>query len=119
MSTTAELYWKGDKVSKVVEQAAIAALQKCGADLQRKSSEQAPIDTGDLRANCHVSELQRQNKSMYVKVGYDLPYAIVQHERLDFRHPRGGKAKYLEDPFEENKGKYEKYIGEAIRNALK
>lgn len=119
MNTTAELYWKGDKVSKVVEQAAIVALQKCAADLQRKSAERAPIDTGDLRANCSVSPLKTEGSRLEVKVGYDLPYAIVQHERLDFRHPKGGEAKYLERPFEENKDLYERYIGEAVRNALK
>lgn len=119
MSTTAELKWDGDKVSKVVEQAVIAALQKCAADLQRKSAERAPIDTGDLRSNCSVSPLKRNGTEFYYTVGYDLPYAITQHERLDFRHPRGGEAKYLEKPFEENKGLYEQYIGEAVRNALK
>ena len=28
----------------------------------------------------------------------DQRYAKYQHERLDLRHPRGGKAKYLADP---------------------
>ncbi|ADQ04404.1 hypothetical protein Calow_0836 [Caldicellulosiruptor owensensis OL] len=119
MNTTAELKWNGDKVSKAVEQAVKAALQKCAADLQRKSAERAPIDTGDLRSNCSVSPLKREGAKFYHTVGYNLPYAIVQHERLDFRHPKGGEAKYLEKPFNENKSLYERYIGEAIRNALK
>lgn len=30
-------------------------------------------------------------------MGYSAPYALVQHERLDFQH-RVGQAKYLEQP---------------------
>ena len=31
-------------------------------------------------------------------ISYDTPYAVVQHENRHFRHQRGRKAKYLEDP---------------------
>lgn len=30
------------------------------------------------------------------RVSYNEKYAAVQHERVDFRHPLGGEAKYLE-----------------------
>lgn len=33
------------------------------------------------------------------KVVVDQVYARYQHEGLDFKHPRGGQAKYLEQPF--------------------
>lgn len=32
------------------------------------------------------------------KLTIDQVYARYQHERLDLRHPRGGKARYLADP---------------------
>lgn len=32
------------------------------------------------------------------KLGVDQVYARYQHEGLHFRHPRGGQAKYLEQP---------------------
>lgn len=35
-------------------------------------------------------------------VEVDQVYARYQHEGLDFRHPRGGQAKYLEQPFYAN-----------------
>ena len=31
-------------------------------------------------------------------VTFNRPYAVRQHEELGYRHPKGGKAKYLEDP---------------------
>ena len=114
----AELKWRGKKAEQVAMQAAIQAIGTCAADLQGKSARQAPIDTGDLRANCSVSPLQQENNQVWVTVGYNLPYAIVQHERLDFRHPKGGKAKYLEDPYKENAAKYERYIKSAVKQAL-
>lgn len=113
-----EFKWYGDKAISAARQAAIQALGICAADLQGKSAAQAPIDTGDLRANCSVSPVQQEGNKVYVKVGYNLPYAIVQHEHLEFRHPKGGKAKYLEDPYNENTVKYERSIKEAVRQAL-
>lgn len=114
----AEFRWYGDKAVSRAMQAAIQAIGICAADLQGKSARQAPIDTGDLRANCSVSPLQRNDPQVWVTVGYNLPYAIVQHERLDFRHPKGGKAKYLEDPYKENISKYERYIKDTVKQAL-
>lgn len=36
----------------------------------------------------------------------DLPYALRQHEELGYKHPKGGQAKFLEQPFSENEQKY-------------
>lgn len=113
-----KLKWHGAKATDVAKKAAIGAIQTCAADLQRKSAEEAPIDTGDLRANCSVSQLHEEGNLVYHTVGYDLPYAIVNHERLDFNHPKGGKAKYLEDPYNENVAKYERYIRNAVKQTL-
>lgn len=114
----AEFKWYGDKAISLAKQAAIQAIQTCAADLQGKSAAQAPIDTGDLRANCSVSPVQQEGNTVSVTVGYDLPYAIVQHEHLEFRHPKGGGPKYLENPFKENAAKYEHFIKDAVKHAL-
>ncbi|MCR4398936.1 MAG: HK97 gp10 family phage protein [Firmicutes bacterium] len=112
------LSWRGDLAKAVARQAAVAALKKCAADLQGKSAMQAPIDTGDLRSNCSVKDPVEDGRSITVTVGYDLPYAVVQHEHLEYRHPKGGKAKYLEDPFKENEGRYRSDIASTVKNAL-
>ncbi|MBZ4662771.1 MAG: hypothetical protein JG776_453 [Caloramator sp.] len=113
-----KLEWKGNLAKKIVRKAAKKALLTCGADLQGKSAEQAPIDMGDLKRNCSVSPIQDNNGEMTVMVGYDLPYARRQHEGLHFKHPKGGKAKYLEDPYKENVKKYEKYIADKIKQVI-
>jgi len=110
--------WHGDKVLGKAEKTIKTALLVVGADLQRKSAEQAPIDTGDLRANCSVSPIREEGNRKYITVGYNLPYARRQHEHVEYRHPKGGKAKYLEDPYKENVENYERMIAEAIRKEI-
>src|SRR5690606_42006461 len=47
------------------------------------------------------------------------PYAVVQHERTDFRHSEGRRAKWLELALVENRARYQSYIAEQIRKALR
>jgi hypothetical protein len=51
-------------------------------------------------------------------VAFNTVYAEAQHERTDFAHPKGGKAKYLEDPLERNRKQYERKIAEAAKKEL-
>lgn len=88
-------------------------------NLANKSAKMAPVDTGDLRNDCMaelngVTIFARKTHIANVKptlkasgsVSYDLPYAVRQHEELGYKHPRGGEAKFLEKPFEQNLEKY-------------
>lgn len=63
-------------------------------DIEGEAKQEAPIRTGHLRGEIHTQEI---GKAKYQVIA-DTPYAEVQHERTDWRHPIGGKAKYLEDP---------------------
>lgn len=113
-----KLTWHGKAVQKAMRKEVMKHVLKCAADLAGKSKREAPIDVGDLRDNCNVSYLKEDGSKLWYEVGYDLPYAIIQHERLDFNHPKGGKAKYLEDPFNANKKQYAEYIKEKTLKAL-
>lgn len=106
--------WRGDQVLGEIVDALQDGLMDCGADLQSKSVQEAPVDTGDLRADCAVTE-----EVLNVTVSYSLPYAMKQHEELGYNHPGGGKAKFLEDPFNENADKYIKHIGDKAGGAIK
>lgn len=77
------------------------AIREVCLDLHNKSANRAPIDTGALRASAY-SEV----KGLRGEVGFGELYALVQHERLDFDHPKGGEAKYLENPLKENTARY-------------
>jgi len=51
-------------------------------------------------------------------VAFNMPYALVQHERLDFHHPKGGKAKYLEDNLKQRATVYADNMGQHVAGAL-
>jgi len=66
-----------------------------------KSPEQTPVLTGTLRSTEHVEPVTQTGNVYTVTVaagGPAAPYAVRVHEDLEMRHPRGGKAKFLEDP---------------------
>lgn len=55
---------------------------------------QVPLEEGTLERSGRVDV-----DGLEGSISYDTPYAVIQHERLDFHHPiPGRKAKYLEDP---------------------
>lgn len=53
-----------------------------------------PYDKGPLTESGKASR-----DGLNGAVSFDTVYAVVQHERLDFEHPPGRTAKYLEGPF--------------------
>jgi hypothetical protein len=50
-------------------------------------------------------------------VSYDGPYAVIQHEALDFRHAPGRTAKYVEEPLLEHHDTLQEIIAAQIRRA--
>lgn len=51
-------------------------------------------------------------------VAFDTPYAKRQHEELDWHHPRGGQAKYLEQPMGTESPTMRALIAQAIRRKM-
>ena len=94
------------------------AVEESCLDLQGKAQERAPLDTGDLRgsANTKITTTARRIKG---EVGFNEPYALEQHENLQYSHPQGGEAKYLENPFKENENTYKQNIEDAVRSVTR
>ena len=124
-----EKKYKGvSPADRAIKEGVIDALQIVGADLTGKAQRLAPKDEGTLRASGHW-ELEgeagfRSNRpgamqaSVQVNVIFDVPYAEVQHERLDFNHVNG-QAKYLEGPLKSGALTYKNYIERAIKQQLR
>jgi hypothetical protein len=80
-----------------------------------------PVDLGTLRASGHVQPPAVQGSRVSVTLGYGgaaSAYAVVQHERLDFNHPRGGQAKYLEAPVMQEANRINRNVSDAIGDAI-
>ena len=62
-----------------------------------------PVDLGNLRDTGHVQPPEYSGNEISVTMGFGgpaAPYALVQHERLDYFH-EVGQAKFLEQPLME------------------
>lgn len=79
----------------------------------------APIDEGTLRGSGAVTASDTGNTdTTSATVSFDGPYAATQHEELDYHHPRGGQAKYLEEPMATERQTIAAIAAQAIRNRL-
>ena len=101
------------KMPKEVEKVAMKELQRSAVDLQGKAQLLAPVDMGDLRGSGFS-----ETKGQEVTVGFSEPYALKQHEELEYNHPKGGQAKYLEQPYKENVKHYINDISKKVKKAV-
>ena len=134
--------WRIKEAVKIAEEAGLKALRTGAEAILTEAIDEAPVDTGTLRRSGTVTvgglpdEVQVYEaaesgtemkgafpgpvgKEKAVYISFNTPYARRQHEELGYNHPRGGKAKYLEDPFNRNKDKVLKYAEKQVKKALK
>ncbi len=134
--------WRIKEAVKIAEEAALKALRTGAEAILTEAIDEAPIDTGTLRRSGTVTVgklpdsariyeaaesgnemkdafTEKIGKEKAVYISFNTPYARRQHEELDYEHPRGGKAKYLETPFNANKKKVIKYAERKIKEALR
>ena len=65
-------------------------------DIGSRASERAPVESGDLRGNCNTDDVTIEEDVVTANISFNLPYAARQHEHVEYKHPLGGEAKYLE-----------------------
>lgn len=109
------LTWRGAQVAAAAQQAATRGLIKGGEHLRGVSQQLAPIDEGTLRASAAVTV----QSAARVAVSFNTPYAARQHEELGYRHPKGGQAKYLEDPLHSEASTIRELVAAEIRRSLR
>ncbi len=73
--------------------------------------------SGALRDSATVEPAEVHDDVITVVAGFNVEYAAVQHERLDYVHTNG-QAKYLEIPLRENAGKFSEYVVKQMKEAL-
>ena len=133
--------WRIKEAVKIAEEAALKALRTGAEAILTEAINEAPIETGTLRRSGTVTvgalpdgaqvyeaaESGRDMKTAFaepigkekaVYISFNTPYARRQHEELGYNHPLGGKAKYLEDPFNRNKDKVLKRAANQVKKAL-
>lgn len=86
-----------DRIRRAWIEATVEGLERSAARVAGRAANDAPLDTGDLRASFHISDPQVTPYSASISVSFDLVYARRQHEETEWQHPKGGKAKFLSD----------------------
>jgi hypothetical protein len=107
----------------------LAQLQK-GADdgmealahlIAEDAKRNAPV--GDSATDPHPGELRdsievERNARGGFTISANTPYAAKQHEALHFKHPHGGKAKFLEHPLQTFSKQLDRFVAEAARRRI-
>lgn len=99
-------------VAAAIEGHATVGIQQAGDELLRLAQNVVPYDQGDLSRSGLVTVSGTQGV-----VSFDTPYAVIQHERSDFRHDIG-QALYLRSPLEQHAERLIRVIADAVLHGL-
>ncbi|MFE0727949.1 hypothetical protein ACFW2X_06795 [Streptomyces antibioticus] len=80
------------------------------------SNDRVPLDEAALQRSGTASVDEADLTAM---VSYDTPYAVRQHEEMDYRHAPGREAKYLENSVNAERAVVFALIAAQMRRALR
>lgn len=106
-----------EKAKKRGVEAVASALYVAAGVVMTEAKQRAPVDLGPLRNSGYVT-LPEASSAPQVELGFGgaaKEYALIQHERLEFKH-EVGEAKYLENAI--NATPIARIIAEVARNRL-
>lgn len=108
--------------AREVRDAAMKALAEAGQEVLDLSKGRVPVldpadeskgrTSGKLRSTAKLTE---DPGRLRVALSYGTPYAAYIHEHMDFAHPTGGQAKFLETAIIESRDEVAATIAGAIR----
>lgn len=90
MSSNWQLTSRTPEVLQAILKAAEQGVSKAADDVLDRSNEKVPTESGALRASGSV-----EAQGLTADISYTAPYAVVQHEKTEYRHD-DGQAKFLE-----------------------
>lgn len=112
--------WNGDEAARRLITGAVRGLNKAATALESESQARVPVDSTDLRNSAATHDASPGDLTSAVT--YNTPYAVIQHERLDFHHPTdhnpGAQAKYLEGAATELRHELGEIVGAEIRREM-
>lgn len=85
--------FKGKEAKKALLSATMLGLGKWAELVLQQARVDVPLDEGPLERSGIASI---DPHLLAAAVSFDTPYAVEQHENLQYHHPGGRKAKYLE-----------------------
>jgi hypothetical protein len=96
MTQSSTYKWETAVAQKAIRAATARGLRTWAEHVLAESRAIVPLDEATLERSGVASVDERQLEAV---VSYDTPYAVAQHENLQYRHAPGRTAKYLERPW--------------------
>lgn len=94
-----------------LEKATQEGLRDAGRAVLKRARDLSPTDSGDSDKSGFMTV-----DDLTLQVGFKSLVSRLQHENLDWKHPDGGQAKFLETAADEIQ--VEEYIAARVRKAL-
>jgi hypothetical protein len=106
--------WHGAQVANEIKRAEARGLALWAEAVLTESNAHVPIDEATLERS---GVAQVDGDESEGAVSYDTPYAVRQHEELDYRHAPGRTAKYLENALNSTRDSGPELVATEIRRA--
>lgn len=116
MTQRTRLRWNGDAILAATRQGAAHGLRLAAEHVLAESRRRVPIEEATLERSGTATV---DESTLTAAVSYDTPYAVRQHEELNYRHDAGRTAKYLELPLAEEADTVGEIIAAQVRRALR
>lgn len=117
--TTFDLRWYGGLAIARERKATARGLGRAADHLRDKAVEITPVENLDL-VNSGTSSLDQKALKAAVSfgAGLDEEYTVRQHEDLDLQHDAGKSSKFLERPFNSERGEMQRIIAAELGREL-
>jgi hypothetical protein len=112
----ARLRWNGAAALRGTRAGAVRGLRVAAEHVLGVSRGRVPIEEATLERSGVATV---DESSLTAAMSYDTPYAVRQHEELEYRHDPGRSAKYLEGPLTEEAGTVAAIIAAELRRSLR
>ena len=86
-------------------------------DIGSRAAEKAPVKEGHLRESVEV-DVETKGSEIIGEIRFTEKYAAKQHEHVQYRHPKGGEAKYLEKAALEKVEQLKRKIGDKLEGLI-
>ncbi|MFK0108517.1 hypothetical protein [Streptomyces sp. NPDC091217] len=116
MTARARLTWNGAAALRGTRAGAVRGLRLAAEHVLERARARVPIEEGTLERSGVASV---DEEALTAAVSFDTPYAIRQHENLNYRHDSGRSAKYLEGPLTEQADTVAAIIAAQVRRSLR
>lgn len=116
MAARFELRFNGAAVHRELRAAAARGQLLAAEHVLTQAQDVVPLDEGYLQSTGTASV---DESILTAAVSFDGPYAVRQHEELDWQHAPGRQAKYLEGPLNASRLEVQAIIAAELRRALR